>query len=154
MAAEWLALAESGAAVLVSAAATDVWSSARKGIIALFGRGGENRQELAGELLDEVATEVEQAPPEGRDEIRRQLASAWKTRLADLLQEYPEAADELRSWASAVQTQLPAVEQQWAQSNIAHGHGVVFGVQGGNQYVYYEPLAGGAGNAPGEAGTR
>lgn len=141
MVAEWLVLAESAATALLGAAATDIWKSARSGIIAMFHRGGFARQDLAAELLDETAGAVERASPEGRDEVRQQLVDAWKVRLADLMREFPEAADEVRSWTDTVRAQLPHAQQQWVQTNVARDHGVVFGVQGGNQHVYYDQAA-------------
>src|SRR5690242_12374599 len=48
MVAEWLGtLATFGATALVGAAASEAWTSAKDSVIALFGRAGQRRHELA-----------------------------------------------------------------------------------------------------------
>lgn len=122
MVAEWIvSLAASGAGALVGAAATDVWQTARNGIVALFRRGGERRADLVAAALDADAVAVEQADPADRDRVRGQLVAAWRTRLADLLAEFADAPDseiarQMRGLIEQVTAALPAGQQTWVQA--------------------------------------
>jgi hypothetical protein len=98
----------------VGAAAGDSWQAARAGVVALFGRGGQRRGELAEQWADQTAAEIEQAPEEQRPQVRERLAPVWQQRLADLVQEYPEVGEELRAWAQRLQAQLVRAE------NVVH----------------------------------
>lgn len=137
MVVEWIvALAAAGGSALVGAVATDAWNAARDGVLALFGRAGERRREVAAARLDADAAAIEAAPEGDRDEVRAQLLPSWQTRLADLLEEYPEAREELTAWVKRVRDQLPPGQQSWVQNNIAREHGTVFAVQGGTQHIH------------------
>ncbi|SBW21921.1 hypothetical protein FDG2_2170 [Candidatus Protofrankia californiensis] len=149
MVAEWIVtLAASGGAGLLGAAATDAWQSARAGVVGLFTRAGDRRQELVADWLDDTAAAVEQADPAERERVRRELLPAWQTRLADLLAEYPEAAEELRAWTAQVHQALPSAQQTWVQNNTPREHGTVYAVQHGTQHVQPVPPA-----APAEGGS-
>jgi hypothetical protein len=120
---EWLlSVAAAGGSAFVGAAASDAWQAARAGVVALFGRGGQRRGELAEQWADQTAAEIEQAPEEQRPQVRERLAPVWQQRLADLVQEYPEVGEELRAWAQRLQAQLPAAQQTWVQTYIARDH--------------------------------
>lgn len=109
MVVEWVELlAASGGSALVGAAATDAWESTRAAVVRLFRRVGGKRQESVAIQLDEDATAIEEAEAGARDRIRQDLLPAWQTRLADLLIDYPDAADELRMLISNVQALLPS----------------------------------------------
>lgn len=129
----WLAqLGTTGALVLVQAAATDVWQLARTGFARLLGRGDRAREAVAERRLDALAAEVEQALPAQRDEVRRRLLPAWQTRLADLVEEDPAAADALQVLRDELLTRLPTPQQQWVQNITASAvgataQGVMFG---------------------------
>lgn len=134
---EWVAaLASAGGAALIGAAATDAWSAARDGALALFLRAGDRRRELAAARLDADASTIEAAPEEQRDAVRARLLPGWQTRLADLLEEHPEARKELMAWVARVRDQLPPAQQSWMQTNTAREQGTVFAVQGGSQHIY------------------
>jgi hypothetical protein len=108
---EWVAaLAAAGGSALIGAAATDAWNSARDGVLALFGRGGDRRREVAAARLDADAAEIEAAGAGERDEVRARVLPGWQTRLADLLEEYPEAREELTAWVQRVLADLQAVQ--------------------------------------------
>jgi hypothetical protein len=144
---EWIAgAAAAGGTALLGAAATDVWATARAGMVKLFGRGGERRAELVAGRLDQDVAEIEAAGPGERDEVRARLLPGWQTRLADLLEEFPDAREELDAWAKRVQAQLPREQVSWVQNNTARDHGTVFAVQHGTQTVNQWPAA-----APGPA---
>jgi hypothetical protein len=133
---EWVAaLAATGGSALIGAAATDAWQSARGGVLALFGRGGDRRRDAVAARLDADAAEIEAAPAGERDEVRARVLPGWQTRLADLLEEYPEAREDLTAWAQRVRDQLPAAQTSWVQNNTARDHGTVFAVQGGSQNI-------------------
>jgi hypothetical protein len=142
---EWVAaLAAAGGSALVGAAATDAWQSARDEVLALFGRGGDRRREVAAARLDADAGEIEAAEVGERDEVRARVLPGWQTRLADLLEEYPEARKEMDAWVQKVRGQLPATQQAWVQNIIARDHGQSFGSQGGNVIVHQAPPTPGA----------
>jgi len=94
MPSELVELAQSGANTLVGAVATQTWSTARTGFLHLFHRGG--RHELAERRLDDTSGDIERASDAERGRVRAELATAWQTRLRDLLEEHPEAVAELR----------------------------------------------------------
>ncbi|WP_433357930.1 hypothetical protein ACQPYV_12735 [Micromonospora saelicesensis] len=129
----WLAgLGASAAAVLVQAAATDVWQGARSGFARLLGRGDPRRETAAVWRLDALAAEVEQAPPAQRDQVRARLLPAWQTRLSDLVEEDPVTADGVRDLRDELVTRLPTAQQQWIQhitatASGATAQGVMFG---------------------------
>ncbi|MFG1954828.1 hypothetical protein [Micromonospora sp. NPDC048830] len=112
-------LGTTGALVLVQAAATDVWQLARAGFTRLLGRGDREREAVAERRLDALAAEVEQALPAQRDEVRRRLLPAWQTRLGDLMEEDPAAADALQVLRDELLARLPAPQQQWVQNITA-----------------------------------
>jgi hypothetical protein len=121
-----------GAATLVQAAATEAWELARSGFARLLGRGDQEREAIVARRLDALASEVEQSPIEQRDELRQRLLPAWQTRLADLIEENPAAADALRNLRDELLTRLPASQQQWVQNITASApgataQGVMFG---------------------------
>jgi hypothetical protein len=118
----------------VAAAATDAWQSARDGVVGLFRWAGRGRQERVAEWLDEDAEALGGASAAERDRLRGEVAAAWRVRLADLLAEFPEAADELRAWAERTQAALPAAGQSWVQHNTAGRD--VYAVQHGTQVFY------------------
>lgn len=118
-------LVMTGAATVVAAMATDAWQSARTRAAALFGRGDEERRDLAAARLDRAAAEVEAADPAERDEVRQRVAAAWQVRLVDLLDDHPEAEAELRRVIEELSGRLPAAQQSWVQHITARGQGSV-----------------------------
>jgi hypothetical protein len=134
MVVEWLApIAVAGGTTLVTAIATEAWNTARNGIAKLFAHAGERRKALVSDWLDGDAAAVEAADENSREQVRQRLAVTWQTRLADLLAEYPEAAEELRSLTSQVQAALPAPQQQYIQNITASAQGATAqGVMFGN----------------------
>ncbi|MFI7026937.1 hypothetical protein ACIBMZ_29915 [Micromonospora sp. NPDC049900] len=152
----WLAqLGTTGALVLVQAAATDVWQLARAGFTRLLGRGDRKGEAVAERRLDALAAEVEQAPPAERDEVRRRLLSAWQTRLVDLIEEDPSAAEALQVLRDELLARLPAPQQQWVQNITASApHATAQGVTFGN-IINHSNLATDPGNrADGDGSLR
>jgi FMN phosphatase YigB (HAD superfamily) len=117
-----MGLVAAGGWAFVGAAASDAWQAARAGMVRLFGRGGQRRQELAERWADQTAAEIEQAAEEERPQVRQRLAPVWRQRLADLVEEYPEVTEELRAWAQRLQSELPAAQHSWVHTYIARDH--------------------------------
>ncbi|MEV0492002.1 hypothetical protein [Streptomyces atratus] len=109
-------LASSGALALVNAAATDAWNGARDGFLRLFGHGEAERERVTANRLDEVAAQLEGAGEDRQDQVREALLLVWRTRLADLLEERPDAAAEIRALIEQVQAALPTAQPQGKQA--------------------------------------
>ena len=139
MVVEWItAAAEAGGTALIGAAATDAWQTARNGMVKLFARGGKRRAELARDRLDRDVAVIEAAGPGERDEVRARLLPGWQVRLADLLEEFPDARDEMVAWAEQVRAQLPTAEASWVQNITAAAPGATAqGAMFGNVVNYY-----------------
>lgn len=130
---EWLSpVVAAGGSAFVGAAATDAWQSARNGVVRLFGRGGQRRQEAVGRWADQTAAEIEQAPEAERALLRERLALTWQQRLADLVEEYPEIGKELQAWVRQVQVQLPPAQQTWVNTFVARDHATQYNAPGGS----------------------
>ena len=154
------ALAVAGATALVGAMATDAWQAARAGFAKLFGRGDRQKLELADRRLDQAAAQVAQADHNNQDRVRGELLAAWQVRLQDLLDEQPDAEEELRTLTAQIHAQLPATQQAWVQHNLARDHGTIYGVQAGDQHIHYHstpdppPSHPGATERPPQGGRR
>jgi hypothetical protein len=130
---EVLALAMTGASTIVAAMATNAWQVARDGVVRLFHGRGHTFPAIEAQLDDDAAV-VER--DEDADGAREDLAGAWKRRLAVLLNEHPEAKEDLRALVEQVIGQLPQARQGWVQTNIARQGGQVFAALGGNVIVH------------------
>jgi hypothetical protein len=93
---------------VVSAAATDAWDTARYGFAQLLGDGDAKRVRLAEQRLDETHQQIADAANANSEETRIVLAERWAGRLADLLEEQPDAEADLRALLDEIQTTLPA----------------------------------------------
>lgn len=103
MVGEWLGPAiAAGSGALAAAVATDAWQSVRAGVVNLFGRAGTRREQLAAEWADATAAAITEAPEPQRQAVSAAQATAWRQRLADLVDEFPELGKELRAWAAEV----------------------------------------------------
>jgi hypothetical protein len=130
---ELASLAATSATTLVAAMTTDAWQASRTGILRLFGRAGQHRQESAEAQLDRHAQLVAHA--DDPDQARERLAGTWTLELENLLAEHPEAAAELRLLAMHIQESLPAAQQAWMQMVTIHS-GTGFIVQHGSIVVH------------------
>jgi hypothetical protein len=97
------ALAAAGGTGLVTAMVTDGWESVRARVAKLFGRGNEKQAEVIAGRLEESRSRLEGLSADELDRARAAQEAAWRTRLADLLEEHPEAAPELRELVADVQ---------------------------------------------------
>ncbi|MEU8819268.1 hypothetical protein [Actinoplanes sp. NPDC048796] len=134
MSLEWiLPLAEAGGTAVAAAAGTEAWKMAREGIGRLFGRDDAKRAALTQRRLDESAAEVERASVAERDTVRSRQRVIWQTRLADLIEEEPAVADELRTLITQLGERLPAEQNLWVMHVTAGApNSTAQGVQGGN----------------------
>jgi hypothetical protein len=133
LAEELATLAGTSAVTLVAAMTTDAWGSIRSGVARLFGQGGETRRREAEIQLDSNAQLVARAGD--KDRARQNLVGLWRLELEELLGQYPDVADDLRSLMDGARTALPQAQQSWVMTVIAHG-GVGVGVQGGNVIMH------------------
>ncbi|MDV9169810.1 hypothetical protein R6V09_06625 [Streptomyces sp. W16] len=132
MISDWLTeLAAAGSAALVAAASTDAWQTTRDRFVRILSRGDPDRVETASRRLD-VLRHAAQTPDgdRGLAEARR----TWQIRLQDLLEEHPEAADELRSTIASLPPPRPATTS-YRQHGAARDHGRVFMNQHGYQII-------------------
>ena len=122
-----------GASTIVAAMATSAWQVARDGVVRLFHGRGHALPGIEAQLDGDAAV-VER--DEDADGVREDLAGAWKRRLAALLDEHPEAGEDLRALVEQVIGRLPQAQQGPVQANIATQGGQVFAAQGGNVVVH------------------
>ncbi|TVL89342.1 hypothetical protein [Streptomyces sp. SAJ15] len=137
-----------GGTTVVGAMATDSWLAARGGVTRLFRRRGEDGQSAIEAQLDNNAALVARA--DDAERVRQTLLPLWLLELESLLDQHPDAADELRELVEEIRERLPAAERTWVQNNVAKDGGQVFAVQGGNVIVHQAlPGQGGGGGAAG-----
>ncbi|MFI7492948.1 hypothetical protein ACIBXA_31705 [Micromonospora echinaurantiaca] len=136
MVAEWaMTVAGVAGSALAGAVATDAWNAARGGLSKLFGRGGERRAELAGRWADETAAAVDVA--DDRSTALEREARTWQQRFSDLLEEFPEAAEDLREWATQVRSELPAAQQSFMNTFLAQHNSTQYNAPGGNMTIHH-----------------
>ncbi|MFF8815414.1 hypothetical protein [Streptomyces pactum] len=146
-------LAEAGAAVVVTAMATDLWQSTRDAVLGLFRRADRSRRAAIEAQLDGNAALVAEA--ETPEEVRRALFGFWALELAALLRRDPSCREGLARLAAAADGAFP--DARWAfagrQTNTARDFGTVFAVQGGDLHTHPAGPGGPAG-PPGSTGPR
>ena len=126
-----MALASLAGNTVVAAATTDAWEAARRKFARLLGRGDPKQAQLAEQRLDETRQQL--SGPDGADleQIRGGLAAQWATRLADLLEEDPDAEADLRALVREIQAALPAGMVWVANHAVAGGRDVNIGADRG-----------------------
>lgn len=131
------ALALTGATTIVSAMATEAWLTTRAGVLQLLRHSAvaEARQAAVGAQLDGDADWV--ADDEDADSVRAALLPAWNGRLAALLRDHPDTADQLQVLVDTVRAALPPDGDRWVQNITAREHGHAYGAQGGNVIVHH-----------------
>jgi hypothetical protein len=90
------ALAAGGTA-LVSAMATDGWTSAKQGFARLLGRGKPEQQEVTEQRLERSRQELAGRSGAELEQALTVQEAAWRLRLSDLLEDDPTAEAELRA---------------------------------------------------------
>jgi hypothetical protein len=132
---ELTALAEAGAAVVVSAMATDLWRSVKEGTLAVFRRLGRDRRRAVADQLEGNAEMVRDADRPG--EVRQALFAFWALELAAVLRQDPQARTELTRLVAGFEGRRPATAL--VQTNTARDSGTVYAVQHGDQHVVRNP---------------
>jgi hypothetical protein len=138
------ALAAAGGTALVNAMVTDGWEGIRKRFARLLGRGNDKEVEAATARLERSHAMLAGLSGPDREKAQAEQAVVWRTRLGDLLEDYPEVEGELRTLVAEVQAQVigsaGSVRQQVAGFDQAQqavqGHGVqhnAFGGHGGHE---------------------
>jgi hypothetical protein len=119
-----VALAALTGNTVVTAAVTDAWESARKGVARLLGRGDPGKTRLAEERLAETRDRLTQATGEDVEQTRAALEAQWVTRVRDLLEEDPGVEAELSALVQEIRAQLPAGTVSAADHALAAGRDV------------------------------
>lgn len=88
---------------LITAAATPGWDDAKQALTGLLGRYDRDLDRVR-RRLDELHEEVRTATPPNQIRKLAALQIAWRTRLVDLLDEHPEAAEDLRGLLVTIAT--------------------------------------------------
>ncbi|MCX4693662.1 hypothetical protein [Streptomyces sp. NBC_01408] len=135
MDAELTALAQAGAAAVVTAMTTDLWQSTRDTVIGLFQRADRSRQTAIEAQLDGNAALVrDSAIP---DDVRRTLFGLWVLELTELLRQDPSCREPLTRLADEADRAFPADRPlvSFGQTNAARDSGRVFAVQHGDLHA-------------------
>ncbi len=101
------ALAALAGNAVVQAAVTDTWESVRHKIARLFGRGQPHPQ--TERRLEATHAQLAAAAPADLEKVQAEQAARWSGRLADLLEDHPDAEAELRSLLEEIQEKLSSV---------------------------------------------
>ncbi len=125
------ALASLAGQTVVTAAVTDAWEACRHGFARLLGRGDPKQEQLAERRLEETREQLTGAAGTDSEQARAALAERWAGRLADLLEENPDAEAELRVLVRQIQAALPAGTVSAADHAVAAGRDVNISASGG-----------------------
>jgi hypothetical protein len=107
---------------LVAAAVTDAWDTARHRFARLFGRGKPDP--VAERRLEVTRSQLAAAPADGLEQVQADLAGQWALRLADLLEDDPDAEAELRALVEEIGALLPAGAVEAGGHSVAAGRDV------------------------------
>jgi hypothetical protein len=119
-----LALASLAGRTVVGAAATDAWETAKRGFARLLGRGDPKQEQLAERRLEETREQLTVLEGADLEQASAALAQRWADRLADLLEEHPDAEGDLRTLVQQIQAQLPIGVVSAAGHGVAAGRDV------------------------------
>jgi hypothetical protein len=93
--AELVALASAAAAALVGAMAKDGWSQAKAGMVALWRRHRPGQDVAVEDALESSRGEIVNADEAAHQGLVDLVQGRWQGRLETLLEEHPEAANDL-----------------------------------------------------------
>ena len=103
-----LALASLAGQMVVEAATADEWETVHRGYAQLLGRGDIEQMRLAERRLEDTREQLAGAAGTDARLVRAALTIRWAGRLADLLEENPDAEADLRSLVQGIQMVPPA----------------------------------------------
>ena len=119
-----------GGSAVVGAMATESWTVVREGVVRLYRhRGQEGLAAIEAQLDGNAALVTRSADVE---RARQSLAGLWALEFERLLDERPEAADELGALVERIGVQGGSR----IQTNIARDNGRVFASLGGNVIIH------------------
>jgi hypothetical protein len=132
-------LAVAGGKALVAAMAADGWEGIKKQFASLLGRGGKKETAIAVARLEEARESLAGLSGTVLEKARAEQEVAWRTRLADLLENDPSTATELRTLVGGIQAKVVGsaelVQQRvtaFDQARVAsQGHGMQTNFFGG-----------------------
>ena len=116
---------------MAGAAITDVCEAVRGRFAHLLGHGDTRKTEVAEQWLAQTRQQLTAAVGSGLDQAREAQAQRWAGRFADLLDEDPDVAAELRALVEEVAAQLPAPAVSAADHSVAAGRDVTVTASGG-----------------------
>jgi CTP:molybdopterin cytidylyltransferase MocA len=99
------ALAALAGNTIVAAAVTDAFDGVRAAVARIFGRGAPDSR--VQRRLDETRQQMAAAAPGNLESARAAQLRQWQTRLADLLADHPEAAEELQTLIAEFRAAVP-----------------------------------------------
>jgi hypothetical protein len=126
-----VALAALAGNTVVAAATTDAWEAARRGFARLLGRGDRHRTDVSERRLAETREQLAGVVGQDLEQVRAALAERWAGRLADLLEEHPDAEADLRTLVQQIQATLSAGMVSAADHAVAAGHDVTISATSG-----------------------
>ena len=101
------ALASLAGRTVVASASTDTWEACRRGFARLLGRGDPKQEQTVELRLEQTHERLAESAGADREEARATLAEQWAARLADLLEEEPDAEPDLRALIQEIEANLP-----------------------------------------------
>lgn len=119
-----MSLAQLAGLTVVAAAVTDTWETARRGTARLLGRGDSRKEQLAEQRLEDTREQLAGLEGSELEQASAALATQWTIRLADLLEENPEAEVELRTLVGELRAALPEAAVSAIDHSIAAGRDV------------------------------
>jgi hypothetical protein len=126
-----IALAALAGNTVVTAATTDAWEAARRKFARVLGRGDAKKEQLADKRLEETRQQLASVSGQELEKARADLAKAWQVRVADLLEEHPDAEADLRVLVQEIQAALPDGMVSAADHAVAAGRDVNITASGG-----------------------
>ena len=114
-----LALAQFAGQTVAQAAITDVWEAVRVRFAKLIGRGNGRKTEVAEQWLVDTHDQLVAATGSALELAQQAQAERWTGRFADLLDEDPDVAAELRALVQEVAAHLPAAAVSAADHSVA-----------------------------------
>ncbi|MDG6106123.1 hypothetical protein Daura_06470 [Dactylosporangium aurantiacum] len=90
-----MTLASAASGGLVGAAMTDAWQQIKARVAGILGRADSDRSRAIERRLDETQRELSSTPAAQLAPVEARHAEAWRTRIADVLEDDPDIAVEL-----------------------------------------------------------
>ena len=109
---------------VAGAAIPDVWEAVKGRFARPLGRGDTRKTQVAEQWLEQTRQQLTTAAGPGLEQAREAQAQRRAARFADLLDEDPDVAAELRALVEDVAAQLPATAVSAADHSVAAGRDV------------------------------